>query len=149
MRKDTMKKSESGFSLIEAIIAILLMTISALGVTSLFAFAVSYNKNNSNRTQALVIAQKKVEELRTAIFSTAFTDTALNGGTQATQTITDVNGKRYSLILSIDDDPFTVGIQTNAATKIKEITVTVLPVGSNTWVTAAQTSIVTRRTRSS
>jgi prepilin-type N-terminal cleavage/methylation domain-containing protein len=143
-----MKNTQSGFSLIEAMIAILLMTISALGVTSIFAFAVSYNKNNSNRTQAMVVAQKKVEELRTAIFSTAFTDASLNAVTLTTQTITDVNGKRYTQTLSIDDDPFAIGNQTNAATKIKEITVTVTPAGANTWVTAAQTRIVTRRTRS-
>jgi Tfp pilus assembly protein PilV len=143
-----MKNSQSGFSLLEAIIAIMLMTISVVGVVSVFAFAVNYNKNNSSRTQAMVIAQKKIEELRAARFSSAVTDSALSGGTYADQTVTDAGGKQYTLSLSIDDDPFTAGTQTNAATKLKEITITVRPLGSTALGATVETRVVSRRARS-
>jgi type II secretory pathway pseudopilin PulG len=142
-----MKNNQSGFSLLEAIIAIMLMTISVVGVVSIFAYAANYNKNNSSRTEALTIAQKKVEELRAARFSTAVTDSGLAGGTYANQTVTGSSGKQYVLSLSIDDNPFTNTIDTNATTKIKQININVRPVGANQWMGAAQTNLVTRRAR--
>lgn len=146
--KPLCRKRESGFSLIEATIALAIFLIAVLGVFTTFTYSVNYNAGNSARTQALAIIQRKVEELRSKKFTPTITDTALSGGEKAAETYTAPDGNRFLIEVTVDDDPFTAGVQTNTAKTLKEVTVTVtLDRPTPGWQTAVPMIVVLRRVR--
>jgi Tfp pilus assembly protein PilV len=73
-------ENQSGFSLLEATIALLLMMIVALGSASLFSFSIYNNSGGSDRATSIAIAQEALERLRSAQFNSTTTDPSLNGG---------------------------------------------------------------------
>src|SRR5688572_5496764 len=148
-----MSQGERGFSLVEIMIALVILLIAVMGVFAAFTYATIYNTGNSRRSQALSVLQQEVELLRSLKFNPppAVIDPALAGGVKATRTrtFTDVDNFRYLVDVTVDDDPFTAGVQTDAARTIKEITLIVTPLGrNNTWETANRTQVIFRRVRS-
>jgi type II secretory pathway pseudopilin PulG len=142
---------EQGFSLIEVIIALLILMIAVMGVFAAFAYATVYNSGNSRRSQALSVLQQEMEVLRNVKFNPppAIIDASLAGGVKAPRTVTGTDGVPYLVEVTVDDDPSTAGTQIDTAKTLKEITVTVTPFGSNnTWVTARRTTVIFRRVRS-
>jgi prepilin-type N-terminal cleavage/methylation domain-containing protein len=142
-------KSERGFSLIEVIIALVILMIAVMGVFAAFTYATVYNTGNSRRSQALSVLQAEVELLRSIKFNPlvapAVIDPALAGGVKAPKTVTAADNAVYLVDVTVDDDPFTVGTQVDATKAMKEITLTVTPSGSNnTWVTANRTQVIFR-----
>jgi Tfp pilus assembly protein PilV len=118
--------NQHGFSLLEAVIALLLMMIVALGSASLFSFSVYNNSGGSDRAVSLAIAQQQLERLRSAQFSLTATDPSLNGGTTV-QTGMVRDQRKFDMTVAIDDNPSTAAVDVNAATSLKGITVTVVP----------------------
>lgn len=116
---------ESGFTLIEAIIALLLMLIVALGSASLFSFSIYNNSGGSDRATSLAIAQQALESLRSAQFNATTTDPSLVGATTV-QTIL-VEGRTFRLTRTIDDLPATTALDVDPTTNLKGITITVVP----------------------
>ena len=116
----------AGFSLIEAVIALLLMMIVALGSASLFSFSIYNNSGGSDRATSLAIAQEALEVLRSAQFNTTTTDPSLSGGTTVQAAVVR-DGRRFRVTRIIDDRPSTAAVDINAATTLKGITVTVAP----------------------
>jgi len=116
---------ESGFTLIEAMIALLLMLIVALGSASLFSFSIYNNSGGSDRATSLAIAQQALETLRSAQFNATTTDPSLAGATTV-QTIL-VEGRTFRLTRTIDDLPATIAPDVDPTTNLKGITVTVVP----------------------
>ena len=142
------KKGESGFSLIEVIIALMVLLIAVLGIFATFTYATLYNGGNSQRSQTLSIAQEQTELLRSKKFTPnpSFTDPELKGGVR---TITPVNAKDYLVKIEVDDDPFTDGLQTDTNKTLKEITITVTPQAKTaSWIVAIPTKVIFRRVRS-
>jgi type II secretory pathway pseudopilin PulG len=133
---------ESGFTLIETSIALLIMMIVMLGAASLFAFSVYNNTSGADRTQTLAVAQQTLETLRSARFSKDGTDALLNAGT-VTQEVTrggssGAGARPYTVVSTIVDTTPT----------IKTVTVTVIPTGGGpSWATgaAAGVTIITQR----
>lgn len=117
---------QSGFTLLEAVIALVLMLIVALGSASLFSYSVYNNSGGSDRATSLAIAQQSIERLRSAQFNSVATDPSLNAGAPVVSTIVR-DGRQFSLTIAIDDNPATQAIDVNAATNLKGITVTVVP----------------------
>lgn len=142
---------EGGFSLIEACCALVIILIALLGVAFAFTYAINYNAGNSSRSQALAVLQQEVEQLRAAKFTPSVTDTALAGGTKADKTVVNSNGSTFIVQVAVDNDPFTSGIQNDAAVPnptLKEITVTTrLASPSPGWQTAIPATIILRRVR--
>ncbi|MGI8639609.1 MAG: type IV pilus modification PilV family protein [Pyrinomonadaceae bacterium] len=146
------KNSESGFSLVEVIIALVILLISVLGVFAAFTFATAYNGGNSRRSQALSVFQQEIELLRSAKFTpTIYNDPLLTGGVKTPRTVTSLgDGANYLVETTVDNDPFTSGVQTGGdnTTTLKEITITVTPQSVNgSWVLAYKTKVVLRRVR--
>lgn len=146
------KKNESGFSLIEVTIALVVLLISIIAVFTAFAYSVTYNAGNSSRSQALSVFQKEIELLRSAKFTpTIYNDPLLTGGIKTPKVVTSQgDNTQYLVETTVDNDPFTAGIQTTGddTTKLKEITITVTPQTNNgKWVSAYNTKVVLRRTR--
>jgi|GEM_PF-804121 len=151
IRPDTNEHSagELGFSLIEAIIALLLMTIVALASVSLFCYSIYNNSGGSDRATGLAIAQEALELSRGAQFNSTTSDPSLAGGTTSQNGIIR-GGRRFNLTRTIDDDPSTAAVDVNAATNFKTITVTVVPqsIGRGWALGAGGTvTLTTQRTR--
>ncbi len=142
------KSDQSGFSLIEVTIAMVVFLIAVLGVFFSFTFAVSYNAGNSARAQALAVLQQKVETMRSAKFTPGLTDSTLTGGTKTPEIISSPDGNTFRIQVVVDDDPFTSGVQADTTKLLKEVTVTVtLNNPTPGWQTSIPATVVLRRVR--
>jgi prepilin-type N-terminal cleavage/methylation domain-containing protein len=152
------KSSESGFSLIEVMIAFVIILVAMLGVAQAFTYAIAYNYGNKTRGQALAVMQDEIELLRSKKFTPGFTDPALAGGIQ-TRTVTLTTGSTFTIQDQVDNEPLVDGIQDDTYTclspqgtaipcSIKEVTITVrLSAPTAGWQTAIPAVAVLRRTR--
>lgn len=142
------RKNESGFSLVEMIIALVVLLVAVLGIFATFTFATIYNGGNSRRSQALSVLQKESELLRSAKFTPTIMDTSLAGGTKTPRLVTAVDGFSYLVEIEVDDNPFTTGVQTDNTRTLKEITLRVTPQNvTGSWVIAYPTTAIIRRVR--
>ncbi len=142
------QRSQSGFSLIEAVMSIVILLIALLGVFSVFTYAIVYNTGNNLRSQALSVLQKEVELIRSAKFTPIITDDTLIGGEKAAKNSTSADGTSFRVEVTVDDDPLTAGIQVDAAKTIKEVTIIVSPTNQVAgWQTAVPATVVMRRVR--
>jgi type II secretory pathway pseudopilin PulG len=142
------KGKEVGFSLVEVIIAMVILMIVLLGVFVTFTYAVNYNAGNNSRAQALAVLQQEIELLRSAKFTPEMTDTNLLGGEQAERIVSSADGNRFRVKITVDDDPFTGGVQTDATKTLKEITLTItLENPTPGWQTAVPATVILRRVR--
>lgn len=141
---------ESGFSLVEVAVALVVLMIAMLGVAATFAYAINYNAGNYSRAQGLAVLQREVEQLRSARFTPMVTDLVLQGGTKPQRTVTLPNGTIYNINTVVDNDPVAGGIQNETVpTSYKEITVTItLALPSPGWQTAVPIKAVLRRVKS-
>ena len=140
--------SESGVSLIETSVAMVVILVGLLATAEAFTYAILYNAGNASRTQALAILQQETELLRSKKFSPAQTDAELTGGTKPVRTVAAPNGGSFTVADVVDDNPFTDGVQVDASSPLKEITVTVrLASPSPGWQTAVPAVTIMRRTR--
>lgn len=109
--------AQSGFSLVETTIALLVMMVGALACSSLFVFSLQNNVGGSERALAMAVAQQQLEEIR----SVTFEDTTLTAGTTSS---TVRNGERnYTVQRTVADETNSDG----SAKQLKRITITVTP----------------------
>lgn len=148
--KSKNRAGESGFSLIEVAVAMVIMLVALLGVFFTFTYAITYNAGNNSRAQALAVLQEEVERLRSLKFTPTVTDADLQGGTRTPRTVVSPNGGTFSVTVFVDNDPFTPGIQDETVpTSIKEIEVRVkLEHPSPGWQAAVPATVFLRRVRS-
>jgi Tfp pilus assembly protein PilV len=141
-------QNEKGFSLVEVVIALVIFMVAVMGVFITFAYAINYNAGNNARAQALTVLQQEVENLRSAKFTPAVTDSTLVGGTHTDKRVTSSDGNSYVVSVVVDDDPFTTGVQVDNTKTIKEIAITVtLDAPTPGWQTAVPATIIMRRVR--
>ncbi len=115
---DQVKNSQTGFTLLETAISMLLMAIVGLGVAGLFAYAAKSTTHAADREMATAVAQQRMEQLRSATFS----DTSLNAtsSTGTTTTVTRLD-RQFAVNTVIVDSTATM----------KTITVKVTPLDSS------------------
>ena len=141
-------KNESGFSLVEVTIAMLVLLVGLLGVTLSYSWSVKFNAGNNLRMQSLAILQQKAEQFRTAKFTSVVTDTVLLGGVKTPETVTTADGNKFTIEITVDDDPYAANVQVDQSKTLKSITITVS--GENhtqTWITAMPATVNLRRVR--
>jgi Tfp pilus assembly protein PilV len=86
---------ERGFTLMETAIALVVMMIIGLAVSSLFVYAIKFNSGANDRALSLNIAQQRMERLR----KTPFSDAVFSA---ASTTETVVNADRsYTVVTTI------------------------------------------------
>lgn len=140
---------ETGFSLVEVIIAFAIFLVVLFGVFGVFTYSINYNTGNNSRTQALTILQQEVEQLRSAKFTPSVVDSILTGGEKPAKIVVANNGNRFEVKTIIDDDPLTAGIQTDSTKTLKEINLTVtLESPTPGWQTSVPIRVFLRRVRS-
>lgn len=123
------QKQQSGFTLLETSVAMVVMMIGGLGIAAVFAYAVKNNSGSRDRAVALAVAQQELERLR----SLPFHDAALNATPTLPAAITVSNGGRtFSMRTTI----------LNTTSSLKTIQIRVTPLSNpNPW--ASQTVLVT------
>jgi len=140
-----------GFTLIETTIAMVVMMVVGLGATSLFLYSVRSNAGGNDRSQALSIAQQRIEGLR----ALAFNDPQLAIGKTTTTAVrqnapsgASSGGDKdtYKIVLNVE------GLPAGAATPTqKRLTITVTPengYGANSWINSNPVVIVIHRSNS-
>ena len=132
----TIDSSETGFTLLEAAIAMVILMVIGLGIASLFSYAIRANGSADDRELAMAIAQKRMEWLRTIPFNTQTRHLAYsfpNGGLEATSstgvTETVLNaGRSYSVRTVIQNiDVVPAGNPDAGEPVLKRIQVSVTP----------------------
>ena len=115
--KNKTPNAQSGFSLIETTIALLVMMVGALACASLFVFSLQNNVGGSERALAMAVAQQQLEQVR----SVNYEDATLTAGTT---TSTVRNGERnYTVERTVANETNSDG----SAKQLKRITITVTP----------------------
>ena len=170
-------KRETGFTLIEVMISMVILLVVVLGALSMLALSITYNAGNKSRSQATAVLQQEVERYRSAKFNSTSTDSYENPaapdicrttglrdlrGRERSECIVianDGSGRTFAVSSSVDNDPFTTGIQVESyicrspqgvglPCTIKEITVEVKLAEPNPgWQIAVPVRAVVRRTR--
>ena len=113
-------KGESGFTIIETSIAMVIMMVAALASASLFAYSIANNSSANDRELAMAVAQQQLEQLR----NSSFTDASLNAVVADTTTIARA-GRSYTVVKTITNSNTINGQPT-----LKTIMVWVTPTGS-------------------
>lgn len=117
-KKRKVLKGTAGFSLIEVVIALVILMIALLGVVAVFGYTIVYNTGNKSRAQALTVLQQEVERYRAAKFNAGsppdnFTPgdpddgrRDITGGIKPQRQVTAENGYIFLVDVMVDDDPF-------------------------------------------
>lgn len=106
---------QQGFTLLETVIALVLMLIVALGSASLFSFSIYNNSGGSDRALSLAIAQQAMEALRGATFNGTTTDARLDPGTVVQSGVIRGDNRSFSVTRTVVDN----------STTLKSITISV------------------------
>jgi Tfp pilus assembly protein PilV len=153
-KREATSNEETGFSLVEVIIAMLVMTVMLLGTLTVFTYAVQYNRGNNLRSQSLTVLQQEAEVYRSTKFTPTVTDAVLLGGTKTPKTATSADGTVFTVTTTVDNDPDTTGIQTSETMPtgrpctLKEIKITVSPQNASAgWQTAVVSELTIQRVR--
>ena len=120
---------QSGFTLLETAIAMVVMMVGGLGIAAVFAYAIKNNNGSRDRAIAIAVAQQEIERLR----ALPFNDTALNATPTLVVPVTVSNGGRnFSMRTTI----------LNTSPSLKTIQIRVTPLGnSDAW--ASRTVLIT------
>ena len=74
-RAETMNTNNKGFTLIEVLIAIVILSIGLLGMASLTVGIIKGNKFSNNLTTATTLGQDKMEDMRRTGYSSVASET--------------------------------------------------------------------------
>ena len=140
--------SESGFTLIETAVALVIILVAMLGVSFALTYSITYNSGNQARARALAVLQQEVERMRSAKFTPSYTDPVLQGGS-STRAVTS-NNYNFTVTTIVDNDPVAANVQDESVfTSIKEITITTqLASPSPGWQLAVPATFQLRRVKS-
>src|ERR687890_276659 len=109
------QKEESGFTLIETCIAMVMLMIVVCGVLPLGVYALKYNSTAAIRAGAVTAAQRKLEQIRAGSFTSC---------ASSSQVVT---------VGSTDSQTYTVDVTvTDVSSTIKNIKIVVTPQGRST-----------------
>ena len=140
--KTQTRHSANGFTLLETCIALLLFLIVLTGIVPVCVYAMKYNSAAATRAGALMVAQRKLEQLRADPFNscTSSSEVVTVGAAPASQT--------YTIEVTVAD----------ASPTLKNIRIVVTPQGRSTtgnvyegnegWM-RGQVILYTRRTTQS
>jgi len=116
--KNKAANGQAGFALIETSIAMVVMMVGALAVSSLFVFSIQNNVGGGERALAMAVAQQQLEQIR----SVTYEDTTLNIGAT---TSTVRNGDRDYAVQKVVANE--VNAADNSDKQLKRITIIVTP----------------------
>lgn len=101
-------KKPTGFSLVEVLIALIILSVSLLGLATLMATTIKYNSFGGHMTEAANFAQDRLEQLKTTPWKTL-----ASGVDQITGSTGIVYSRNWDVISNTDDTLRTVTITIN------------------------------------
>jgi type II secretory pathway pseudopilin PulG len=123
-------KGQQGFTLIEIMIAFVLLMIVTLGAVSLFVYAINYNSGAYDRTLAHAVAQQQMERLRKTAFDSLTTPTQ-------PEPVIISGGRTYDIVTTVCGD---AAAGCGGSATLKRITLQVTPRGAGpNWVRTSVT----------
>ncbi|MCA1641188.1 MAG: prepilin-type N-terminal cleavage/methylation domain-containing protein [Acidobacteria bacterium] len=138
------RRGEAGFTLLETVIAMIVMMTVGLGASALFLYSMTNNSAAGARAQALAVAQKQMERLR----SVPWDDPLLNL-TAGVNSQSSSGGYQFTVTKSVATEPQfdVISDPATGATRptVKRITITVTPILSNAQWAAGGVAITTTR----
>jgi prepilin-type N-terminal cleavage/methylation domain-containing protein len=123
------QNTDPGFSLVEVVVAMFIITILMLGAFAAMTYAIKYNSGNKARAQAVEVLQQEVERYRAAKFNSTTTDSYESppppglcllsdlrdlrgrGPSKCRILAMDGSGFTYMVTSSVDNDPSAPGVQ--------------------------------------
>lgn len=138
------KRHTAGFTLMETAVALLVMMVVGLGVSSLFTYAVRYNAGAAERSMALAVAQQQLEALR----ALPLTDPLLapvNNVDICTSTAPCQSGNEPFTATKTITDTMNVTVAGATRATMKTITISVTPLHNGIPWTANAVSITAQR----
>lgn len=94
-----------GFTLIEVLIAALIMVVLCVGTLSVFSYATNINRANNIRSQGLTVLQDEAEYYRGLRFKRGYSDPLLNAGTYNRGTKVSGDGTTFSVSVTVTNMP--------------------------------------------
>ena len=125
-----------GFSIVEVIIAALIVSVLCVGVLTVFSQVVNINRGNATRLQALQILDTEIDSYKSMSFAVGSVDQRLLAGPPVSRVVTSADGMQFDVSVEISDLPNqTLGqIPPPANVTLKRITISVSPVnGGSEW----------------
>ena len=133
--KNKTANGESGFTLLETSIAMVVMMVGALACSSLFVFSINNNVGGSERALSMAVAQQQLEQIR----SVTFEDSTLNPGT--TNLSVTTGGRTYAVQRVVANETNS----DNSLKQLRKITITVTPQAAGPNWTRTPVVLVTYR----
>ena len=119
------ERRQAGFTIIEVMIAILLTALTVIGVLGLFRVETRASAFSRRETEAAVLAQDKLEELRTQIAPSA----DFTGSDNPTDQLSGTSFFARAWSVSVTGDPNVYNIQVDVTWDEDGVTRTVTVVG--------------------
>lgn len=126
-------KPESGFTLLETVIALCVMLVVGFGAVSLFLFSINYNAGASDRARALAIAQQRIETLRSTPYAGLANTNSTVSHNDGSAAAGESDRRTFAVTTQIEN---TTGVNSS---RQKTITVTVRPNNAGRWSSGAVT----------
>jgi len=138
---------DSGFTLVEVIIASVILAIVVVGTFAVYTHAIKVNRGNNLRAQALTVLQAEAEFYRGLRFVPVGSSTLLNGGTyNNVRTRTSADGRVFDISVEITNLPAGV---TEADCRFKQIKISAAPqIVETGWLANLGTTVTVQRVRS-
>jgi Tfp pilus assembly protein PilV len=118
---------QQGFTILETVVALLIMMFVGFGAVSMFVFSINYNSGAADRARGLALAQQHMEVLRAADYGSltnGTTNTSENVGSPNTP---DNDQRTFNVTTTVADDPSVPN------SRQKVITVVVTPASAGRW----------------
>ncbi len=109
-KREKDKHGEQGFTLLETIIAVLVMIPMMLTITTLASIVIMYSRGAKTRAEVSAVAQARMEGFRNSIFTDPTLVATDAGG--VSEIVNGQNGRRYQVITTITDTTPTMKIIT-------------------------------------
>jgi type II secretory pathway pseudopilin PulG len=139
----------AGFTLIEVMVAAMLMIILAVGLLSVTSHVVKLNRGNNIRIQAQSALQAEAEYYRSLRFVPVGSDAAVNAGTYTRPNRVTADNSNFAISVVIINKNLVNGSTSNDATAtLKEITIAATPAVAQTgWLANLNTNMTIQRVR--
>ncbi|RMG57707.1 MAG: type IV pilus modification protein PilV [Deltaproteobacteria bacterium] len=115
-----MRKKNGGFTLLEVLVALVILAVGLLGLALFQVTAISANKSGNYFAQATFIGQQRLENFRAQDFSTITTSDGINGTTPDTSTFNSLPGTQVDTYQGVTY--YSVWYVNDVSSTLKEIT---------------------------
>lgn len=141
-RKCVKRRGERGFTVLETVIAMIMMMTVGLGASALFLYAITNNAAATARAQSLAVAQQELERLRSVDFNDPLLNTVAGTPTTVTRGPATFRITKTVNTVAAYNVPAPTG---GTRPTLKIITITVAPVINNAPWAAGGVAITTTR----